>query len=203
MIFYKPYTTPILINGKGLKSYNHHFNKTIAHLKSQSMKQGYKTTKRIQSLYLKRDRYIQTWMHKVSRYIVGECIKNEVTTLIIGRNKFQKQNINLGHKTNQKFVQIPHHTFINQLKYKCYESGIKFIETEESYTSGTSFLDNEQPTSANYNISRRMHRGLFKSNTNQRINADINSAFQILKKVYPVVRYQPQLNLQPVKINVS
>ena len=38
----------------------------------------------------------------------------------------------------------------------------------------------------NYNKSRRKHRGLFKSNNDILINADVNGAFQILKKVFPI-----------------
>ena len=75
--------------------------------------------------------------------------------------------------------------FINQLRYKCENNGIRFITTEESYTSGTSFLDNEEPIKENYNRSRRIQRGLFKSNNGTLINADVNGAYQIMKKVFP------------------
>ena len=50
---------------------------------------------------------------------------------------------------------------------KCIEAGIHLLEVEESYTSGTSFLDNELPTKENYNKTRREYRGLFVTNTNQ------------------------------------
>ena len=71
------------------------------------------------------------------------------------------------------------------IKYKAKECGIKVVITEESYTSGTSFLDLEMPTKENYNKSRRIKRGLFKSNTGKLINADINGSLQIIKKVVP------------------
>lgn len=58
------------------------------------------------------------------------------------------------------------------------------IKTEESYTSGTSFLDNELPIKENYDKSRRIKRGLFKSNNGEYINADVNGAFQIMRKVF-------------------
>ena len=75
--------------------------------------------------------------------------------------------------------------FVNQLKYKCEEQGIKFITTEEDYTSGTSFLDNEEPTKESYNKKRRIKRGLFKSNNGTLINADVNGSLQIMRKVFP------------------
>ena len=74
---------------------------------------------------------------------------------------------------------------INQIIYKAENVGIKTIITEESYTSGTSFLDNELPIKQNYNKSRRIYRGLFKSNNGKLINADVNGSLQIMKKVFP------------------
>ena len=71
------------------------------------------------------------------------------------------------------------------LAYKCENNGIKYIETEEQYTSGTSFLDEELPVKENYNSDRRIHRGLFVSNEGTKINADVNAAYQIIKKVFP------------------
>lgn len=56
---------------------------------------------------------------------------------------------------------------------------------EESYTSGTSFLDNEDPIKENYKKERRVYRGLFVSNDGKKINADVNGAYQIMKKVIP------------------
>ena len=48
----------------------------------------------------------------------------------------------------------------------------------------TSFLDNELPIKQNYNKSRRIQRGLFKSNLGKLINADVNGSLQIIKKVF-------------------
>lgn len=59
------------------------------------------------------------------------------------------------------------------------------MKIEESYTSGTSFVDNEDPVKEQYDKSRRIHRGLFVGNNGVQINADVNGAYQILKKVVP------------------
>ena len=56
------------------------------------------------------------------------------------------------------------------------------LTVEESYTSGTSFLDGEMPIKENYDKSRRIYRGLFRSNTGRYLNSDINGSYQILKK---------------------
>lgn len=80
-------------------------------------------------------------------------------------------------KVNQSFVGIPHQDFINKIIYKAENVGIKVILIEESYTSGTSFLDGELPIKENYNKSRRIFRGLFRSNKRKLINADLNGAY--------------------------
>lgn len=52
-------------------------------------------------------------------------------------------------------MQIPFAKFIQMLQYKAEPAGLQVILTEESYTSGTSFLDNECPTKEFYNKTRR------------------------------------------------
>lgn len=64
-------------------------------------------------------------------------------------------------------------------------AGILFKTPEESFTSGTSFLDGEEPIKENYDKSRRVYRGLFVSNNGTKINADVNGSYQITKKVFP------------------
>jgi lycopene cyclase CruP len=54
-----------------------------------------------------------------------------------------KDSINLGAKTNQKFVQIPTGRLKERISQLCEQYGIRFVETEESYTSKASFLDND------------------------------------------------------------
>ena len=63
--------------------------------------------------------------------------------------------------------------------------GICRLTPEESFTSGTSFLDGEEPIKENYDKSRRVHRGLFVSNNGTKINADVNGSYQIMKKDFP------------------
>ena len=87
-------------------------------------------------------------------------------------------------KTNQNFVDIPYNMLIQQIAYKCENHGIRFVETEESYTSGTSFLDGELPCKENYDKNRRVKRGLFQSGQSL-INSDVNGSLQIIRKVFP------------------
>ena len=76
---------------------------------------------------------------------------------------------------------------------------------EESYTSGTSFLDGEKPVRANYDKRRRVHRGLFVSNNGIKINADVNGAYQIMRKVFPKANADgiEGVALHPVRVNAA
>ena len=201
----KPDTSPLIINGKGLKSYNKYFNKKLAYLKSKAkLKNNKYTTKRIQRLIKKRNNYIDTWIHRASRITANYLYKNQVKAVIIGKNKNWKQNSKLSKKVNQTFIQIPFESYIQRLTYKCQDLGIKVYIVEESYTSGTSYLDNELPIKDFYNKSRRIQRGLFKTNKNKLINSDVNAAFQITKKVYKTdYKSSYKLRISPRIINVA
>ena len=95
----------------------------------------------------------------------------------------------MGRKTNQKFVQVPTARLKDRIKQVCEICGIRFVETEESYTSKASFLDNdalpvygEKPEGWK-SSGKRVKRGLFRSSDFDRINADCNGAANILRKV--------------------
>ena len=148
-------------------------------------------------------------MNKKHRYYTCNekyryAVSNRFHTIVIGNNKEWKQNASTSKKVNQSFVGIPHMRFMEMVQYKAQNVGINVIFTEESYTSGTSFLDGEFPIKANYNKKRRVHRGLFVSNTGKNIHADVNGAYQILKKVFPkaFVDGIEGVALQPVRVSI-
>jgi putative transposase len=174
---------PIIINGRGIKSINQFYNKRRAELRNKLNNAGW--SNQLSDITIKRFFRIKNFMHHVSKYIVNYCIENNIDTLICGKNDRFKHKVNIGHKNNQDIQYIPLRMFLLQLNYKCEENGIKFIVKEENYTSGTSFLDNEEPIKDNYNIKRRIKRGLFKSNNGTLINADVNGSLQIMRKVFP------------------
>lgn len=176
---------PLVINGKGLKSINQYYNKQMSHHRSIAKRVNkLDYTNRMRNLTLKRNNKVEDYIHKASRFVVDYCRNNEINTIIIGNNKNWKQNSKMSKKVNQNFISIPYCSFIQKVQYKAEEFGIKVIITEESYTSGTSFLDNELPIKENYNKSRRKHRGLFVSNNGTKINADVNGSYQIIKKYF-------------------
>lgn len=170
---------PLLINGRPLKSMNLHFNNKRGKVQSELKKCNDRyMSHKLETLYRKRNNRFNTYMHKASKEIIDYCLEHNVSQIIIGHNKLQKQESKL-----KNFVAIPTFRLIELIKYKAEYQGIEVIETEEAYTSITSYLDKEEPIKDNANKARRQHRGLFVSNKGKRINADVNSAYQIMKKV--------------------
>ena len=175
---------PLIINGLPLKSINQRFNKRSSKIKSElSLKNQKYHSKKLYNITNKRNNKVKDYLHKSSTFLVNYLVSNDVTNLIIGYNENWKQNINLSKKNNQNFVSIPFYTLINQIQYKCKLKGINVILINEAYTSKCSFLDNEEIKKHNEYLGNRIKRGLFKRKiNNQLVNADVNSACNILKK---------------------
>ncbi|MEQ9494240.1 MAG: hypothetical protein RJP96_11560, partial [Algiphilus sp.] len=69
--------------------------------------------------------------------------QHRIGIVVFGWNRRNKDGIKLGKKTNQEFVQIPIARLKNRIEQLCEPYGIQFVETEESYTSKASFIDND------------------------------------------------------------
>ena len=205
--------TPFIMDGRKIKSINHQWNKEMARLRSISMKQGLKTTNRIQRITAKRNNQVNDTIKKSARYIVNYCINNNTGTLIVGYTADFKRNSNLGKTNNQNFVQIPLGSLRQQLRFLCWKYQIDYIEQEESYTSKSSFLDEdvlpeykaEQPYEDIFS-GRRIKRGLYQSKNGTILNADVNGAANILRKCKQNVDFNKLckgLLASPVRIRVS
>lgn len=180
--------SPLIINGKPLKSINWHYNKEKSRL--QSLLDGRKkTSKRIQNITLKRNNRINDYLHKTTKIFVNYLVSKEINNVVIGYNKEWKQGINIGRVNNQNFVGIPYYKLLNMLTYKCELEGISVIVTEESYTSKCSFLDDEDICKHEEYYGKRIKRGLYKASDGRLINADVNGALNILKKVIGKFEY--------------
>ena len=181
---------PMIVNGRPLKSINQHYNKKKAKLQSL-LKNNKHTSNRISNLTIKRNNRINNYLHKASRIFINYLVSNGITDVIIGYNKEWKQGINIGRKNNQNFVNIPYYKLLNMITYKCELLGITVHITEESYTSKCSFLDNEDVCKHKESKGKCIKRGLFQSSDGRLINADINGALNILKKVIGKYDYDP------------
>ncbi len=139
-------------------------------------------------------------INKAARLVINYCLNYRISNIIFGWNTGQKDGINIGKKNNQTFVQIPTARLKKRIEELCLYYGIVFTETEESYTSRSSFLDNdllpkfgEKPASIKFS-GKRIKRGLYQIKNGQTVNADTHGSANILKKV------KTQLNLDLAKV---
>lgn len=201
----------ILVNGKPLKATNAFYNKKIAEHRSVVDNQTANVSRRlngdtkkgepeyiypfdvgnakVQTLWNRRARKIAHYLHTVSTQLTAELVSAGVGHVVIGWSPGFKSKMNLGRKTNQKFALIPHRRFVDELTRKLTEAGITVTEQEESYTSKASFLDGDdiptfhKNTKGSFTFSgTRTKRGLYRSASGAVIHADVNGAYNIVRK---------------------
>jgi IS605 OrfB family transposase len=175
--------TAFIIEGRGLKSFNRWWNKEKAKLQSQYDKQGIKFGRKMAWLLKKRKNVVNDFMNKAVSYIVNYCLENGIGNVVIGELKGVKQNTDLGRRNNQNFHYIPYGLFKQKLKAKCERYGINYIEVDEAYTSKVDALALEPIEKREKYLGKRVKRGLFQSSAGVLINADVNGALNILRKV--------------------
>jgi putative transposase len=185
--------TSFIIDGRHLKSVNRWYNKQVATLK-EGKPQGFWSTQ-LAKITEKRNLKIRDAVNKAARLVINHCLEHQIVVVVFGWNKEQKQECNLDKNNNQSFVSIPTAKLKERIRQLCEQCGIKFIETEESYTSKASFLDNDslpkfgerpegwQPSG------KRTKRGLYRTAQNQYINADANGAANIIRKVSTTLNF--------------
>lgn len=199
---------PFVVKASVPKSDNQYYNKEYAKIMHNFDKYGQKTSKKLNRLLCKRNRKINDFFHKTTRCIMDWCVDNDIGIIVIGYNKNWKQQINIGKKNNQHFVQLPFYKLINQLQYKAEELGIDTTKQDEAHTSKCSFLDNESIEHHNNYVGKRTSRGIFKSKKNILINADVNGALNIGRKAIPnafskeMADEIEDVGLHPFKYNV-
>lgn len=182
-----------IIDGRQLKSINQRYNRAVAKIK-KGKPQGYWDDE-LASLTEKRLRQMRDAINKTARFIVNYCLANKIGHVVFGWGQGIKDKIQLGKKHNQNFVQIPTAKLKERIKQLCEEIGIQFHETEESYTSISSYLDGdilpnlgEKPQGWESSGKRGkkgdgIGRGQYKTSKGILINSDCLGAINIIKKV--------------------
>ncbi|NER20367.1 MAG: IS200/IS605 family element transposase accessory protein TnpB [Symploca sp. SIO1C2] len=207
----QPDFTPLLINGRPLKSLNQFYNQRRAFLQSL-LKGNRQSSQRISRLTRCRNQKVDDYLHKASRYLVNLLAQEQITTLVIGKNLGWKQEVNLGKVNNQKFVAIPHARLIDMITYKCQLVGIHVVLQEESYTSSSNFFNNDplpvygQITEKPVFSGKRIQRGLYRTDGGFLYQADVIGSYNILRKAFPnaFTRYGIQrCVVHPRRINLS
>ncbi len=186
---------PRLVNGRTLKAWNQWYNKRVKELKKQLPKDDReRVTRQMEQITTTRNRRIHHYLHTASKRIIDFLVEEGVGTVIIGKNPLWKQECEMGRKNNQNFVSIPHARFIDMITYKASLVGIQVEVREESYTSQASFVDldplptykpndEEEHTFSGKRIGRRNR--LYRTKDGRKICADVNGAYNILRKSRP------------------
>lgn len=182
-----------IICGKKIKSINQRYNKAVALYKKgntcgQALCQKY-WDDCLAQLTHKRNCQMRDAVNKAARFVINYCLNHDIGNIVFGWGQGVKTEANLGKKNNQNFVQIPTSRLKNRIKELAESAGIVFTETEEAYSSKSSFLDNdlvpkygEKPKGYKFS-GRRVKRGLYRTAKGWLINADCNGAASILRKV--------------------
>ena len=131
-----------IIDGKKVKSINQWYNKKVAALKKGKL-QAY-WDDQLAELSEKRNRQFRDVRNKVARFIISWCLNNNVGVIIHGWNQGLKNNSKMSKKVNQEFVTIPNAAIKNRIEQLASRYGIVFMTQEESYTSKSNFLANDE-----------------------------------------------------------
>jgi putative transposase len=186
---------PRLVNGRPLKAWNQWYNKRMKELVNALPKEDRdRVTRQMERITNKRNQRVNHYLHAASRRVIDSLVEQGVGTIIVGKNPLWKQEANMGRRTNQNFVQIPHARFIEMLTYKAALVGIQVEVQEESYTSRASFLDldlipdykpddEKHYTFSGKRIGKRNR--LYRTKDGRVICADVNGAYNILRKRRP------------------
>jgi len=204
-----------IVDGKNIKSINQWYNKENARLSSIKDKQklSKKATKLQAAKSAKRDRQIQDYIYKVSKYIVEYCVDHNIGNIVVGYNDGFQDNPHLGRVNNQTFCMLPYGKFKERLEYLCNLVGIKYSKQEESYTSQASFWEQDSipvwnpdnPVKKEFS-GKRIYRGYYRRFNRTWINADVNGALNILRKSNVVdlsVLYSRGVVRTPMRIRLA
>lgn len=176
-----------LVDARMMKAFNQLWNKQVATRKEGKPSDYWDAW--LDRVTRKRNHRMRDGINKAAKLIVNHCLKHGIATIVLGWNEGFKCNANMGRLNNQKFVQMPLGKLKDRIEQLCDLHGIKFVITEESYTSKASYLDGDSLPSYGEKpdgwkaSGRRKKRGLYKSRNGSLVNADLNGAANIMRKV--------------------
>jgi len=168
-----------IYSGKQALAVQHYFNSRTARVTSKLTKQFTKRHKSncLNNLNRKQSKQINQIIHTISKKIVDDAKRDNISVLVIGDIKNIRKGTNHGKVNNQKLHSWSFSKITEQIKYKASLSGIRVVTVSEEYTSQTCSCCNARRKS------NRKHRGLYVCKFCGRvINADVNGAINILKK---------------------
>jgi IS605 OrfB family transposase len=196
MSIYDPNGEAKLIKGGYINSVNSYYNYRIDQEKSKAKILFNKyTSDRVYDLLIKRENKINSYFDNVVKWIYNNYKDKNI---IMGYNEGWKTNVGMGKVNNRKFYNIPYSKLLKKLRMKF---GERLIIKEESYTSKCDALGLEKIGKKGKYMGEREKRGLYSSSTKKLINADINGAINIMRKVINLKEVRGKV-LNPRKINI-
>lgn len=192
-IAFSDFSEGVIVSGKKLKHLNQKINYHTDKHRSKTSKHGItEATLKEKVWWEKRRRRLYNEYTTLNNRTVEELQRRSVSTVVIGWNEGIKTRSRMGKRNNREFVFLPLRRIADNLKYKLEQVGISVIFVEESYTSKSSFCDGDdlpvyakgEKVTAVFS-GKRKHRGLYITRNGGRINADLNAAFNIIRKHVP------------------
>jgi IS605 OrfB family transposase len=176
-----------LVDSRQAKAMNQLYNKRIAQRKKGKSQDYWDVV--CDAITCKRNNQMRDMVNKSAKIAIEHCIKHGLGTLVVGWNKGIKDECNMGKRENQKFVQMPLAKLKTRISQLCELHGIRFVETQEANTSAASYLDGDSLPEHGLKpegwkaSGKRSPRGLYTTADNSKVNADLNGAANILRKV--------------------
>lgn len=199
MTCYNSTSGETFIVGRKYLSICNYYNKEIARIQSQwsilQKRKGVKypgSSKHILRLHKDKANAINDYLHKITRYVVDYCIREDIHTVVIGDITNIRESNDLGNVTNQKLHALPYRKIYGMLGYKLAMAGIRFVRQKESYSSQTSPLAD---TVDKFHACKknRIRRGLYQDK-GYIWNADCVGAFNILRLYFRTQKIDIRLN---------
>ena len=150
--------------------------------------------------------------HKIAHDLVEHCAKRGVDVIVIGQNKGMKNSAERSSKENRKSHLIAHHRIMSLIRYKAEAHGMVLLTTEESYTSKSSFVDDDVlPASGSKDAVPATFSGTRSAQNRNRfvrradgakhtfpgqVHADINAAFNMIRKLFRSFRFSDRLSFR-------
>jgi IS605 OrfB family transposase len=194
LTIYDPVDEQYIVPGKFLVSTNFKYSYLIGKAQKTNNK------RKIEKFCNKRNNIINDYFNKIVKWLDHKYSHKKM--IIIGYNKGWKNGANLGKKNNLTFNKIPYLLLLNKIKDKFKDKGIIIKLNEESYTSKCDALSNEPIKMQENYLGKRIKRGLFSSAKNKLINADINGAINIMRKVFINFINTCERIFNPIRINI-
>jgi IS605 OrfB family transposase len=176
-----------LVDSRQAKAMNQLYNKRVANRKKGKAKDYW--DKALDGITRKRNHQMRDMINKSARLVVNHCLKHGIGTIVVGWNEGIKDGCNMGKTNNQSFVQMPLARLKSRIQQLCLIYGINFVQTEEANTSAASYLDGDslpehgQKPDGWKASGKRTKRGLYRAGDKSLVNADLNGAANILRKV--------------------